>query len=86
MSSRMAHGAAAFSTVASAVTSALNDPSLLDDVAWDTSETFNVVDPGASTEQFEDGRAVIARVRRMGREETKAVSSSVTLTVFIDNF
>jgi len=34
-------------------------------------DTFDVVDPGASSNQFEDGSAVIAKVRRMGRDDTK---------------
>jgi len=33
--------------------------------------TFDVVDPGASAKQFEEGSAVIAQVRRMGREDTR---------------
>jgi hypothetical protein len=63
--------AAAFSTATSRVTSILDDPSL---ITGDSppSQTFDVFDPGASAAQFEDGTAVIAHVRRMGRDDTKA--------------
>lgn len=37
-------------------------------------ETFAVHDPGASACQFKDGSAVIAQVRRMGRDDAKNVS------------
>ena len=61
--------AAAFSTASSRLTSILNDPTL---ITCDSlpSQTFDVVDPGASAVQFEDGTAVIAHVRRMGRDDT----------------
>eukprot|EP00984_Skeletonema_dohrnii_P004838 scaffold1700_cov129-Skeletonema_dohrnii-CCMP3373.AAC.17 len=62
--------AAAFSTATSRLTSILNDPSL---ITCDSppSQTFDVIDPGASAAQFKDGSAVIAHVRRMGRDDTK---------------
>lgn len=64
---------AAFSTASSRLTSILNDPSLItSDSPPPPSQTFDVVDPGASVAQFADGTAVIAHVRRMGREDTIA--------------
>ncbi|KAK1745348.1 succinate-semialdehyde dehydrogenase [Skeletonema marinoi] len=62
--------AAAFSTATSRLTSILNDPSL---ITCDSppSQTFDVIDPGASAAQFKDGSAVIAHVRRMGRDDAK---------------
>ncbi|KAL7530951.1 hypothetical protein ACHAWF_003575 [Thalassiosira exigua] len=65
---------AAFCTATSAVTSLLNDPSLLGEGLSNLSggeTTFKVVDPGASAKQFGDGSAEIAQVRCMGRLETK---------------
>ncbi len=70
-SSRFVANAAAFSTATSRVTSILDDPSLITGDAT-SSQTFDVIDPGASATQFEDGTAVIAHVRRMGRDDTKA--------------
>ena len=64
--------AAAFSTASSRLTSILDDPSLITTSDSPPSQTFDVVDPGASEAQFADGTAVIAHVRRMGREDTKA--------------
>lgn len=59
----------------------LHDPSLLgledDEGEWLTTtptSTFDVIDPGGSSQEREDGTSVIARVRKMGREDTKAVS------------
>ena len=67
--------AAAFSTYASpAITSLLKDPTILGDLGSVSSgvETFDVIDPGASPQQFNDGSAIIAKVhQRMGREDTK---------------
>lgn len=63
--------ASAFSMASSEVTSILKDPSLITGDASPGSETFDVVDPGASTAKFGDGSAVIAHVRRMNREDTK---------------
>eukprot|EP00578_Thalassiosira_sp_NH16_P029504 CAMPEP_0181090700 /NCGR_PEP_ID=MMETSP1071-20121207/8003_1 /TAXON_ID=35127 /ORGANISM="Thalassiosira sp., Strain NH16" /LENGTH=190 /DNA_ID=CAMNT_0023172787 /DNA_START=15 /DNA_END=584 /DNA_ORIENTATION=+ len=34
-------------------------------------DTYDVVDPGASAGQHDDGSAIIAQVQRMGREDTK---------------
>ena len=61
---------AAFSTATPAITSMLKDPTLLGD-GVSGSDTFDVVDPGASSAQFDDGSAIIAQVKRMGREDTK---------------
>ncbi len=61
---------AAFSTATPAITSLLNDPSILGEHVSGT-DTFNVIDPGASASQFDDGSAIIAQVKRMGREDTK---------------
>lgn len=63
--------AASFSTATPRLTSILSDPSL---ITCDSppSHTFDVVDPGASAAQFNDGSAVIAQVRRMDRDDTKA--------------
>lgn len=61
--------AAAFSTASTRLTSILNDPTLIN-CDSPPSQTFDVVDPGASAVQFEDGTAVIAHVRRMGRDDT----------------
>lgn len=65
--------AAALSTATSRLTSILKDPSLI--VTGDALTVFDVVDPGSSASQFEDGTAVIAQVRRMGRDDTKAAIS-----------
>lgn len=64
---------AAFSTLSERVALKLQDPSLVGDGVL-SGETFDVNDPGASAQQFEDGSAVIARVRRMGRDDAKTVS------------
>ena len=64
--------AAAFSTATSRVTSVLKDPTLISGDYTSGTETFDVIDPGATNAQFEDGSAVIAHVRRMGRDDTKA--------------
>ena len=73
---------AAFSTARAtatpAVTSILSDPSLLGDGITAGDATFDVVDPGASAKQFEEGSAVIAQVRRWvertrGRQLTERV-------------
>jgi len=71
METSLGNNAAAFSTATSRVVSILDDPSLItgDSIP---SQTFEVIDPGASATQFEDGTAVIAHVRRMGRDDTKA--------------
>ncbi|KAL9191188.1 hypothetical protein ACHAXT_000894 [Thalassiosira profunda] len=61
----------AFSTATPAITSLLSDPTLLGDGVSSGSDTFPVVDPGATAAQFEDGSAIIATVQRMGREDTK---------------
>ncbi|KAL7519558.1 hypothetical protein ACHAWX_004316 [Stephanocyclus meneghinianus] len=61
---------AAFSTLSERVALKLQDPSLVGDGVL-SGETFDVNDPGASAQQFEDGSAVIARVRRMGRDDAK---------------
>ncbi|KAL7534007.1 hypothetical protein ACHAXR_005577 [Thalassiosira sp. AJA248-18] len=61
---------AAFSTATPAINSMLSDPSLLGDGVSGL-DTFDVVDPGASSKQFDDGSAIIAQVRRMGRDDTK---------------
>lgn len=71
VSSRLVGTTSALSTLSSHVTSMLKNPSLFGDVS-PGEDTFDVLDPGASTKQFEDGSAVIARVRRMGRDEAKA--------------
>ena len=74
---------AAFSTIftaTSAITSLLKDPTLLGNdnsnsnassTNVDTLNTFDVVDPGASTRQVNDGSVIIAKIRRMGRTDTK---------------
>lgn len=77
---------AAFSTTVtatSAITSLLKDPTLLGDdnsisnasstitSNVDTLNTFDVVDPGASTRQDNDGSDIIAKIRCMGRTDTK---------------
>jgi len=59
---------AAFSTATPSIASMLSDPSLLGSAGTDT---FDVVDPGASAKQVKDGSAVIAQVRRMGRDDTQ---------------
>lgn len=72
LASRMAQHATGFSTTsaASSIASLLNDPSLLgDSLAEGKATTFDVFDPGASAVQFDEGSAVIAKVRRMGRED-----------------
>ena len=62
--------AAAFSTYASpAITSLLKDPTILGDSSG--VETFDVIDPGASPQQFKGGSAIIAKVQRHTREDTK---------------
>eukprot|EP00585_Thalassiosira_rotula_P010863 CAMPEP_0196138816 /NCGR_PEP_ID=MMETSP0910-20130528/6320_1 /TAXON_ID=49265 /ORGANISM="Thalassiosira rotula, Strain GSO102" /LENGTH=538 /DNA_ID=CAMNT_0041399471 /DNA_START=349 /DNA_END=1962 /DNA_ORIENTATION=+ len=72
----------AFSTIAvdttPVLTSMLSDPSLLGNGIPITKTgvdadygTFDVLDPGASSDQLDDGSAVIAQVRRMGRDDTK---------------
>lgn len=71
LASKMMSGrVAAFSTATSELASRLSDPTLLGEGA-NTFDTFDVVDPGASAEAFNGGRAIIAHVRRMGREDTK---------------
>lgn len=61
---------AALSTASARLASIVNDPTL---ITCDSPpfQTFDVIDPGASAAQFQDGSAVIAHVRRMGREDTK---------------
>lgn len=72
-SSKMIGSVAAFSAAATpALTSLLSDPTLLGDGVVTGADTFDVVDPGASRGQFDDGSATVARVRRMGREDTRA--------------
>jgi len=61
---------AAFCTATPAVTALLRDPSLLGEVV-PPGDTYDVVDPGASAGQHDDGSAIIAQVQRMGREDTK---------------
>lgn len=75
-SNMMSNSVAAFSSLSHyPVATALSDPSLLGDVAIsDVGATFDVVDPGASSKQLEDGSAIIARVGLMGRDDAKAVS------------
>lgn len=63
--------AAAFSTAGTRLTSILNDSTLITTCDSPPSQTFDVVDPGASAAQFQDGTAVIAHVRRMGQADTK---------------
>jgi hypothetical protein len=70
------HSSAAFSTLSASVASKLKDPSLVESSGRGTGETFNLFDPGASAQQFEDGSAVIAQVGRMGRDDTRIVSYS----------
>lgn len=65
---------AAFSTLSAGVASKLNDPSIIGDGVG-SGETFDVLDPGASAQQFEDGSAVVAKVRRMGRDDARTVSA-----------
>lgn len=62
---------AAFSTATPAVISMLSDPSLLGEGVMAGAATFDVGNPGASPKQVNDGSAIIAQVRRMGREDTK---------------
>jgi hypothetical protein len=62
----------AFSTLSSSLASKLKDPSLLEGAVL--GETFNVYDAGASAQQYKDGSAVIAQVKRMGRDDAKRVS------------
>ena len=64
----------AFSTATSRLTSILSDPSLIacNSPPTPTETYFDVVDPGASTADFNDGTAIIARIRRMGRDDTRA--------------
>lgn len=70
VASQMAPGhVAAFSTAAPRLASLLQDPSLLGSGAG--ADAFDVMDPGASTQQVDDGSAIIAQVQRMGRDETK---------------
>ena len=64
---------AAFSTLSERVASKLKDPSLVGDGGV-AGETFNVIDPGASAQQVEDGSSISARVKRMGRDDAKTVS------------
>ena len=70
----------AFSTLSPILATKLKDPSLVD-CDTGTGETFSVLDPGASAEQFTDGTAAIAKVKRMGREDTKCVSLSYCFVI-----
>ena len=76
---------AAFSTnanaVSPAITSLLKDPTLLPIVSSGV-ETFDVVDPGASPQQFNDGSAIIAKVQRMGREDTRKAIDRASAALF----
>jgi hypothetical protein len=75
------YSSAAFSTLSASVASKLKDPSLVDSNGTGAGETFSVFDPGASAQQFEDGTAVIAQVRRMGRDDTKMVEYLLCLVL-----
>ena len=73
LASKMMDGSisvAAFCTATPAVTALLRDPSLLGE-GVPPGDTYDVVDPGASAGQHDDGSAIIAQVQRMGREDTK---------------
>ena len=66
----------AFSTVSisPAVSSLLSDPTLLGDSISSSNgeKTFDVLNPGASLKQYNDGStAIIGQVQKMGREDTQ---------------
>ena len=66
----------AFSTVSisPAVSSLLSDPTLLGDGISSSNgekKTFDVLNPGASLKQYNDGTAIIGQVQKMGREDTQ---------------